>query len=124
MSLYALFTRNGPSGFGYASTAEQVTAGLSLAGKTILVTGCNSGLGYEAMRVLTLRGARVVGTARTLDKAQAACARVGGATVPLACELADPASVRDFEAFTRQTGNVLVAQGAADGEYWFVLRRR
>ena len=94
MSLYALFKPNGPSGFGYGSTAEQVTAGLSLRGKTVLVTGCNSGLGQEAMRVLTLRGARVVGTARTLDKARAACGAVGGDTVPLACELSDPRSVR------------------------------
>src|SRR5574342_1009808 len=94
MSLYALFKPNGPSGFGYGSTAEQGTAGLSLRGKTVLVTGCNSGLGQEAMRVLTLRGARVVGTARTLDKARAACGAVGGDTVPLACELSDPRSVR------------------------------
>ena len=94
MSLYALLAGKGPSGFGYGSTAEQVTDGLSLAGKTILITGCNSGLGYEAMRVLALRGARVVATARTLEKAKAACASVVGETVPLACELADPASVR------------------------------
>jgi NAD(P)-dependent dehydrogenase (short-subunit alcohol dehydrogenase family) len=94
MSLYAHLTGNGPSGFGYGSTAEQVTEGLSLVGKTILITGCNSGLGYEAMRVLALRGARVIGTARTLEKAQAACASVHGDTIPLACELADPASVR------------------------------
>jgi tRNA 2-thiouridine synthesizing protein A len=36
----------------------------------------------------------------------------------------DPASVRDFEAFTRQTGNALVAHGEADGAFWFLLRRR
>jgi WW domain-containing oxidoreductase len=94
MSLYELFKPKGPSGFGYGSTAEQVTEGLSLEGKTILVTGCNSGLGLEALRVLALRGARVVGTARTLDKAKAACDAVQGKTVPLACELSDPASVR------------------------------
>jgi WW domain-containing oxidoreductase len=94
MSLYELFKPKGPSGFGYGSTAEQVTEGLSLEGKTILVTGCNSGLGREALRVLALRGARVAGTARTLDKARAACDAVKGETVPLACELAEPASVR------------------------------
>lgn len=94
MSLYQLFKPRGPSGFGYGSTAEEVTRGLSLQGKTILLTGCNSGLGQEALRVLALRGARVAGTARTLDKARAACAAVHGDTVPLACELADPASVR------------------------------
>ena len=94
MSLFQLFTANGPSGFGHGTTAEQVTAGMSLAGRTMLVTGCNSGLGLETMRVLTLRGARVVGTARTTEKALVACAAVTGQTVPLACELSDPASVR------------------------------
>ena len=36
----------------------------------------------------------------------------------------DPASVRDFQAFSRQTGNVLVGHGEADGAFWFVLRRK
>ncbi|MDB5097707.1 MAG: oxidoreductase [Cyanobacteria bacterium RYN_339] len=94
MSLYEYFTSKGPSGFGYGSTAEQVTEGLSLAGQTILVTGCNSGLGQETMRVLAARGARVVGTARSVAKAKEACNAVAGLTVPLACELSDPASVR------------------------------
>ena len=60
MSLHQLFTSKVPSGFGYGSTAEEVTQGLDLAGKTILVTGCNSGLGQETLRVLALRGAQVV----------------------------------------------------------------
>jgi NAD(P)-dependent dehydrogenase (short-subunit alcohol dehydrogenase family) len=78
MSLYAMLKPKGPSGFGYGSTAEDVTAGLSLAGKTILVTGCNSGLGLETARVLALRGARVFGTARTKEKADDASAWPGG----------------------------------------------
>ena len=94
MSLYALLAGNGPSGFGYGSTAEQVTEGLDLTGQHILITGCNSGLGLEAMRVLTMRGATVIGAARTLDKAAAACDSVQGSTVPVACELGEPASVR------------------------------
>lgn len=104
MSLYQLFKANGPNGFGYATTAEQVTAGMSLAGKTMLVTGCNSGLGLETLRVLALRGARVVGTARTIEKARAACATVTGETVPLACELADPANVRACVASVEAAG--------------------
>lgn len=104
MSLYALLKANGPSGFGYGSTAEQVTHGLDLTGKTILVTGCNSGLGQEALRVLAMRGARVVATARTLQKAQTACAAVTGQTVPLACELSDPASVRACVASVQHAG--------------------
>jgi WW domain-containing oxidoreductase len=65
MSLLAKVLRNGPSGFGYGSTAEDVTEGLSLQGKTMLVTGCNSGLGLETVRVLAKRGARVIAAART-----------------------------------------------------------
>jgi len=94
MSLYSSIAPNGPNGLGYGSTAEEVTAAVPLAGRTILITGCNSGLGYEAMRVLALRGAHVLGAARTLAKAQAACAAVSGNTTAIACELSDPASVR------------------------------
>jgi NAD(P)-dependent dehydrogenase (short-subunit alcohol dehydrogenase family) len=109
MSLYQHFKSNGPSGFGYGSTAEQVTEGLSLDGKTILVTGCNSGLGQEALRVLVLRGARVIGTARTLEKAKGACDAVKGRTVPVACELSDPASVRACVESVKATGHRLDA---------------
>lgn len=79
--------------FGPKSTAEEVTAGLDLSGRTALVTGANSGLGYETLRVLALRGARVIGTARSLDKAREACLRAGGLTIPLALELTDFDSV-------------------------------
>lgn len=94
MSLYSKLQPKGPSGFGYGSTAEDVTSGLSLAGKTFLVTGCNSGLGLETARVLALRGGRILGTARTAEKASAALAPLGGDTVGLECELSEPASVR------------------------------
>ena len=36
----------------------------------------------------------------------------------------DPASVRDFEAFARQTGNALIEHGESDGTFWFLMRRR
>jgi WW domain-containing oxidoreductase len=70
-----------------------VTAGLDLRGKTALVTGCNSGIGLETMRVLALRGAEVIGAARTLETARTACAQVQGHTRPVACELTDLASI-------------------------------
>lgn len=94
MSLTGLFKSDGPNGFGYSTTAEEVTRGLSLQGQTVLVTGCASGLGKESLRVLAKAGARVIGTARTLEKAKAACEAVEGETFPVACELADPVSVR------------------------------
>lgn len=104
MSLYELFTSKGVNGLGYGTTAEQATEGVSLAGKTMLVTGCNSGLGLEAMRVLALRGARVVGTARSMEKAKEACASVKGSTIAMACELADPAIVRACVAEVKRQG--------------------
>ncbi len=79
--------------FNADSTAEDVTAGIDLTGTTALVTGANSGLGYESMRVLALRGAHVIGTARTLAKATEACASVQGRTTPVALELTDFDSV-------------------------------
>ena len=75
--------------FGAESTAEEVTDGLNLQGKTFLITGCNSGIGYETMRVLALRGARVVGAARTEEKAAKACESVAGLTEPAVIELTD-----------------------------------
>ena len=88
--------------FGQDSTAEEVTAGMDLSGKTALVTGCNSGLGYETMRVLALRGSHVIGTGRTLEKAEVACASVEGKTTPLALELSDFQSARDCAAAVEQ----------------------
>jgi NAD(P)-dependent dehydrogenase (short-subunit alcohol dehydrogenase family) len=76
-----------------SSTAEEVTAGLNLSGKTAVITGCNSGIGLETMRVLALRGAHVIGTARTLEKGQQACAQVKGRATPVVLELSDFASV-------------------------------
>ena len=81
------------SSFGADSTAEEVTAGVDLAGKLAVVTGCTSGIGFETMRVLAQRGAYVVGTSRSLERAQAACLRVPGTTTPLQLELSDWDSV-------------------------------
>ena len=94
MSLLSTFKRKGPSGFGYASTAEEVTDGLDLKGQTILLTGSNSGIGKESLRLLANRGAHVIAAARTLEKAQAACSDVVGETTPIACELSNPSSVK------------------------------
>lgn len=81
--------------FSAKSTAAEVTDGLDLSGTTWLITGCNSGLGYETARVLSLRGAHLVGLARTEAKAAAALKALGADGVPVACELSDLTSVRN-----------------------------
>jgi len=84
------------SGFTKKSTAEEVTAGIDLSGKTILVTGVGSGLGHEAMRVLAMRGAKVLGVDRTQEIAETACNKITGETVAYGCDLSDPAAVSAF----------------------------
>jgi NAD(P)-dependent dehydrogenase (short-subunit alcohol dehydrogenase family) len=79
--------------FGAGSTALEVTEGLDLTGRTMLVTGVTSGVGLETMRVLALRGAHVIGTGRSLARAREACASVRGRTTPVALELTDFPSV-------------------------------
>ena len=100
----------GPSGFGFEHTAEDVTAGMNLEGKTYLVTGCNSGLGKETTRVLSARGAHIIGLARTEAKARDAFAELGisenGAT-PVACELSDLKSVKGAVEAVRRLGREL-----------------
>ena len=81
------------STFTSSSTAENVTEGLDLRGKTYAITGANSGLGYETMRVLTMRGAHVLAIARTQEKAEKACATIAGKTTPFFLDLADFDSV-------------------------------
>ena len=84
-----------PSAFDSESTAEEVTAGIDLKGKTAVVTGCTSGIGFETMRVLARRGAYVIGTSRSLERAEAACRKVIGVTTPVQLDLGDFPSVID-----------------------------
>jgi tRNA 2-thiouridine synthesizing protein A len=36
----------------------------------------------------------------------------------------DPGSVKDFQAFSRQTGNELLSQSEASGEFIFFMKKR
>lgn len=93
--------------FGFSSTAEEVTEGLDLTGKTFLVTGANSGIGHETARVLALRGAHIIAAARTEEKAIAALQDIGHDGTPLACELSEPDSVRAAVATVLASGVAL-----------------
>jgi NAD(P)-dependent dehydrogenase (short-subunit alcohol dehydrogenase family) len=64
------------SRFGRRSTAEEVTEGIDLVGRHAVVTGANTGIGYETARVLALRGAEVTLACRDHEKGEAARRRI------------------------------------------------
>ncbi len=114
------------SEFGRRSTADDVTVGLDLSGKTALVTGCNSGIGYETMRTLARRGAHVLGTARTLERGREACDSVEGRATPLLLELTDFGTAVRCAEQVRAMGTpldmLICNAGAMFDELWQVNR--
>lgn len=72
-------------------------------GKTILITGANSGLGLEASRVLSSKGANIIMAVRNLQKGEEAVAKItkenSSAKLNLMClDLGDFNSIRKFSA--------------------------
>jgi NAD(P)-dependent dehydrogenase (short-subunit alcohol dehydrogenase family) len=67
----------------------------------MIVTGANSGIGYEAARALTLKGATVIMACRNLEKGKAAAIQIRGENIPgqvvvKQLDLADLDSVSSF----------------------------
>lgn len=78
---------------------DQLTA--TAASKTILITGCNSGIGFEAARILARQGNTIIMACRTLEKAVEAAERIRAETntaslIPAECNLASLDSIRTF----------------------------
>ncbi len=98
-----------PANSGARSTADEVLQGVDLSGKTMLVTGCGGGIGFETMRSLASHGARVIGLARTSAAARKACSEAGGQATPIACDLGDLGSVMSAVQAVRDLGQPLDA---------------
>lgn len=107
MSLLALLKGAGPNGFGNGSTAEEVTRGLDLTGKSYLITGCSSGLGLETLRVLGSRGACLIAVARSEENARLALQSSSATGTPVSCDLSEPASVRACVEVVKRLGRPL-----------------
>ena len=89
------------SPFDGRTQAEEVIAGVDLAGKTAIVTGAASGIGVETARALASAGARVVMPVRSREKAEVVAADIRASTGNRNVEVADMdlahyASVRAF----------------------------
>jgi NAD(P)-dependent dehydrogenase (short-subunit alcohol dehydrogenase family) len=83
------------SGFGATSTADEVLAGLDLAGRLAIVTGGYSGIGLETTRALAKAGVHVVVPARRVEHAREAVAGIPNVEVG-ELDLGDLDSVRGF----------------------------
>jgi NAD(P)-dependent dehydrogenase (short-subunit alcohol dehydrogenase family) len=66
--------------FGATSTADEVIAGVDLAGKRAIVTGASSGIGQETARALAAAGAEVTLAVRNMDAGNEAAAAITKAT--------------------------------------------
>jgi NAD(P)-dependent dehydrogenase (short-subunit alcohol dehydrogenase family) len=76
----------------------------SQAGKTVLITGGNSGIGYQTALVLASKGAKVIITARNAENGEQAVGRIK-AQVPnakVSYELLDLASLASIKAFVNR----------------------
>ncbi|WP_421856210.1 SDR family NAD(P)-dependent oxidoreductase [Oricola sp.] len=86
--------------FDAETTTDEVLEGIDLTGKLVLVTGGSSGLGAEAARAFASKGARVIITARNLEKATGVAAGIAdktGASVEVEeLELGNLAAIRAF----------------------------
>jgi NAD(P)-dependent dehydrogenase (short-subunit alcohol dehydrogenase family) len=69
-----------------------------MTGRSVIITGANSGIGRAAAHALSAAGAHVVLAVRALDKGQAAAATMPGETEVRRLDLASLASVREFAA--------------------------
>jgi NAD(P)-dependent dehydrogenase (short-subunit alcohol dehydrogenase family) len=77
-------------------------------GRSVVVTGANSGIGFQAARVLADRGADVVLAVRDITRGEAAAGRMRGAVQVRRLDLADLDSVREFAAGAPERIDVLV----------------
>ena len=79
-------------------TAENIP---DQSGKTVIVTGANSGIGFETTAALVRKGAKVIMACRSLEKGQAAAAKIQdqglkGEVILKQLDLADLSSVARF----------------------------
>jgi NAD(P)-dependent dehydrogenase (short-subunit alcohol dehydrogenase family) len=79
-----------------------------MTGRSVIVTGANSGIGRSAASALATAGARVVLAVRDTDKGQAAAAAMPGDTEVRRLDLASLASIREFAAGWEGDLNLLI----------------
>ena len=78
---------------GHTSPAAPDAGGAVLAGRGAVVTGASRGIGLAIARALAAAGARVAMLARSADTLAQRAAELGGAALPVPCDVSDAAAV-------------------------------
>ena len=85
--------------------AQEVVVSEPFKMKTIVITGANSGIGFEACKRLITKGHTIILACRSMDKAQDAISRIqqdeavaamNSKLIPMECDLADMSSIQRF----------------------------
>ena len=79
-----------------------------MTGKTVIVTGANSGIGRAAATALAGHGARVVLAVRNTEKGDAAASQMSGTTEVRRLDLASLDSVKEFAAGWNEPIDILI----------------
>ncbi len=87
--------------FGSSTRADEVVQDMDLSGQVVLVTGANTGIGYETARTLAAAGARVVLACRSAARGEEAVARIRAAhpSADVRAAVLDLASFESIQAF-------------------------
>jgi WW domain-containing oxidoreductase len=95
---------------GGRSTADDVVEGIDLGGRRVVVTGANTGIGFETARALAAAGATVILTCRDAAKCEATVARIRALhpDAEVIGEVMDLAAFRSIRAFAERLGEAPV----------------
>ena len=87
--------------YNFSTSCLQILHGLDLATRTAVVTGSNTGIGFETARSLALHGCHVVLACRDISQAEAAAGKIRAEKAHVRCtgmrlDLASLESVTEF----------------------------
>lgn len=110
------------SGFNAQSTANDVIKGIDLTGKIAIVTGGNTGIGLETVKILAGAGATVIVPARDIDKAKKNLEGIANIELET-MDCIDPASIDAFSEKFLASGRPLHLLINNAGIMWVPLRK-